>query len=185
MRSCRRYPARVPTVRSFPPIEAPSARVLILGSMPGEASLRARQYYAHPRNAFWPILGAFCGFPPELPYTERTARLQCAGIAVWDVLQSCERDGSLDAAIVAATEVPNDFAGFLARHPAIRAVLCNGQKAFSTFRRAALPQLGPRAAALQLESLPSTSPAHAGRSRADKQRRWHAVLAAHLGDPRG
>ncbi|MBM4062446.1 MAG: DNA-deoxyinosine glycosylase [Planctomycetes bacterium] len=171
----------MPTVSSFPPIAAPRARVLIVGSMPGEASLRAGRYYAHPHNAFWPVVGAFCGFAPDLPYAARTARLRAAGIALWDVLQSCERDGSLDASIVAASERPNDFAGFLAAQPRIRAVLCNGGKAFAAFRRAVLPGLGARATDLEVLRLPSTSPAHASRSRAAKQRLWHAALLRCLG----
>ncbi len=86
-------------VQSFPPIAAPGARLLILGSMPGAASLAAGQYYAHPRNAFWPILAALCHFPADAPYAARVAALQAAGVAVWDVLQSCVRPGSLDTAI--------------------------------------------------------------------------------------
>ncbi|MEX1249596.1 MAG: DNA-deoxyinosine glycosylase [Hyphomonas sp.] len=97
-------------VRSFAPVSAPDARVLILGSMPGTASLQAGQYYAHPRNAFWPIMGALCGARPDLPYTDRAVKLKGEGVAVWDVLQACKREASLDASICgevpAAAEAP-------------------------------------------------------------------------------
>ena len=122
--------ALVPTVFSFPPIASAAARVLILGSMPGKRSLQASQYYAHPQNAFWPIVGSCCGFDAGLPYAERTRLIAERGIALWDVLQSCEREGSLDSDIVGASARANDFARFLARHGGIGAVLCNGGTAF-------------------------------------------------------
>src|SRR5689334_12191637 len=94
-------------VESFPPIVADNSKVLILGSMPGVASIKVRQYYAHPRNAFWPIMGALFGVDPLLPYPERIARVRAAGVALWDSLQACVRPGSLDSAIT--EEVSNDF----------------------------------------------------------------------------
>ena len=100
-------------VRSFPPIESAAARVLILGTMPGIVSLRENQYYAHPQNAFWRIAGAILGFDAASPYAVRVALLRAAGIAVWDVLKSCTRQGSLDSDIVHATAVPNDLPAFL------------------------------------------------------------------------
>jgi hypoxanthine-DNA glycosylase len=93
------------------------ARALILGSMPGAASLRAAQYYAHPRNQFWPIMGELVGADPALPYEQRLDRLTSAGIALWDVFARCEREGSLDAHIRDDTAVANDFAEFF-RFPA-------------------------------------------------------------------
>lgn len=165
----------MPRVRSFPPIARADARVLILGSMPGEASLAAARYYAHPRNAFWPIVGALCGFAADAPYAERTRALQQRGIALWDVLQSCEREGSLDGDIVAATAEPNDFVAFFARHRCIRAVLCNGGTALRTFTRVSRDLELPRE--LAVVGLPSTSPAHAGRSFAAKLAAWREVLA--------
>ena len=85
---------------SFPPLIAPNAAVLILGSMPGQMSLRRQQYYAHPQNHFWRIMGDLVGVPPALPYEERTRRLNDTGVALWDSLKYCERPGSLDISIV-------------------------------------------------------------------------------------
>lgn len=158
-------------VRSFPPIAAPGARLLILGSMPGIASLEAGQYYAHPRNAFWPIMGQLFGAGPGLPYAERAARLQSQGVAVWDVLQLCVREGSLDSNI--RDEVPNDFAGFFAAQPGIVRILLNGGKAAASFRRHAAYLLPPGAQAI---TVPSTSPAHAARSLDQKLTLWRAAL---------
>lgn len=125
---------RMTTVNSFPPIAHPSAHTLILGSMPGVLSLRASQYYAHPRNAFWPIMASLYGFNAALPYTQRVGLLQAAGVAVWDVLHSCVRPGSLDSAIAQGTRVPNDIETFLRQHPHIKLVGFNGAEAEKSFR---------------------------------------------------
>lgn len=146
-------------VTSFPPLSRPGARVLILGSMPGVASLNAQQYYAHPRNSFWPIMARIAGFDATAPYAMRVNALTRAGIAVWDVLQSCVRSGSLDSAIQAGTRVPNDFVSFFAEHPGIRLVCFNGAEAQQSFARHVLPTL--RAEGVRFVRLPSTSPAHA------------------------
>ncbi len=166
---------RAPRIEGFPPIAADGARVLILGSMPGEASLAAGEYYAHPRNAFWPIMGALLGFDPALPYVERARRLAAARIALWDVAQSCVRPGSLDARM--REVAPNDFAGFLASHPGIRHIFFNGAKAETLFARLVLPALPEAARRLPRSRLPSTSPAHASLSQAAKLARWRAILA--------
>ena len=121
--------------RCFPPIASPDARILILGSMPGQASLAAGQYYAHPRNAFWPIMGALFGAGPELPYAQRLERLASAGIALRDVIGRCERAGSLDSAIAPASIEANDFAGLFAACPGIDHVFFNGTAAATLFRR--------------------------------------------------
>lgn len=160
----------------FPPVAAPGARVLILGSMPGQASLQAGQYYAHQRNAFWRIMGDLLGAGPALPYAQRLGKLTAAGIALWDVIAACERAGSLDADIVGSSVAANDFAAFFAVHRNIAQVFFNGAAAETAFRRRVLPGLS--ASRLRLTRLPSTSPAHAARSYADKLAAWSAILPA-------
>ena len=115
--------------------------------MPGAASLAAGQYYAHPRNHFWPIMGRLVGAGPELPYAKRVRRLKSCGIAVWDVLESCVRPGSLDADIEEGSIAVNDFAGFFDAHPRIGAVFFNGAKAESAYRRHVLKGLPAAAGA--------------------------------------
>jgi hypoxanthine-DNA glycosylase len=163
---------------SFPPIAARDARVLVLGSMPSIASLAKRQYYGHPRNAFWPIMGRLFGAGPELPYGRRKEILRKSGVAVWDVLQECYREGSLDAAIDASSETPNNLVAFLRTHPQIATVFFNGQKAEAAFRRHVLPRIDTDDRKLRFVRLPSTSPAHAGRSLAQKLAAWQAVSRA-------
>jgi TDG/mug DNA glycosylase family protein len=158
-------------VRSFAPIAAPDARILILGSMPGVASLEAGQYYAHRHNAFWPIMGALFGAGPDKSYAERTRILRANGIAVWDVLRSCVRPGSLDSDI--RDEVPNDFAGFFAAHRSIARIGLNGGKAAASFRKYTARHCS---AGVEIVVLPSTSPAHASRSLAEKCALWRAAL---------
>ena len=161
--------------RSFPPLARADARVLILGSMPGAESLRRREYYAYPHNQFWPIMGTLFGAGRELAYAQRTERLTAQGIAVWDVLKSCERPGSLDGDIRPESERPNDLPGFLDAHAAVRAVFFNGGKAEASFRRHVRPRLGERAARLRFVRLPSTSPAHAGMPRPAKLAAWRQI----------
>lgn len=165
----------LPVVRCFPPIAGRDARVLILGTAPSMQSLARRQFYGHPQNAFWRIMGELFDAGLDLPYPERKRRLIARGIAVWDVLQECQRPGSMDHNIEAGSILPNDFGAFFARHRRIERVFFNGQKAESLFRRHALELLGERAAHLQFARLPSTSPAHAGRSFAEKLAAWSAV----------
>jgi len=161
-------------VKSFPPIENPQASILILGSMPGKASLRAGQYYAHPRNAFWTIMGELVGAVPGLSYPERIEKLRSAGIALWDVLACCARDGSLDADIVEDTISPNDFNGFFLRHTQIAQVYFNGGMAEKCFQRYVLPTLEVQP--LNFKRLPSTSPAHASMSYAQKLNVWASAI---------
>lgn len=146
--------------------------------MPGRASLDAAEYYAHPRNAFWPIMGALFGASPDNEYSVRCQRLRDSGVAVWDVLRCCRREGSLDASIDAASEVPNDFATFFAEHPDIVLIGFNGQKAESAFRKHVVGALDESLLrSLETRRLPSTSPAHAGRSFEEKLQAWRDALA--------
>lgn len=168
-------------VTSFPPIVGSQPAILILGSMPGGESLRRGQYYAHPRNFFWPIMGRLCGAGPDLPYRERTQRLAAARIALWDVLKRCEREGSLDSSIRVDTEIPNDLAEFIADWPTIRMVGFNGQKAASTFMRRVAPALPADVAArLEFITLLSTSPANASKSWEQKLAIWSEALRPYL-----
>lgn len=168
-------------VESFAPIATLAARVLILGSMPGVRSLEAQQYYAHPQNAFWPIMAAALGFDPKFSYRERTRRLQRSGVALWDVLQRCDRRGSLDSAIVADSMRVNEFGAFFARHRMIEAVLCNGGTAFATFARHVGPTLASRGDSPRVVKMPSTSAANAAVSRDRKLAAWRRELRRALG----
>lgn len=165
-------------VSGFPPVVGARPRVLILGSMPGKASLEQQQYYAHPRNAYWRIMGDLLGAGAELPYAERLERLTDSGVALWDVLESCFRHGSLDSNISDATARPNDFAGLFARHGSIRCVFFNGRKAADVYRRKVLGEIEPAYPGLVYQTLPSTSPAHAARTYEQKLREWMAVREA-------
>jgi double-stranded uracil-DNA glycosylase len=158
--------------QGFAPIARVDARVLILGSLPGQESLRRREYYAQPRNAFWAIMGALFGARPELAYAARVRRLLTQRIAVWDVCAAAFRAGSLDASIVADSVVVNDFAAFFAAHRRIGLICFNGAKAYELYRRHVLPDLAGPSAGLPVAVLPSTSPAHAARSLADKLAAW-------------
>ena len=161
-------------VQSFPPVADRQARILILGSMPGRASLAAGEYYAHPRNLFWKIMAAMLGLEPQLRYGDRLRALRASHIALWDVMHSCERVGSLDASINASTIEPNDFAAFFGRHRKIAQVFFNGSTAEATYLRHVLPSVEPLG--LRYTRLPSTSPAHAALSFDKKLAAWRAVL---------
>lgn len=168
-------------MHSFPPVADAGARVLILGSMPGVASLVAGRYYAHARNAFWPLMGALLGFAADAPYAARTAALRAAGVALWDVLHTCARAGSLDAMIDRDSAVANDLPAFFAAHPRVRHVFFNGAAAEDCFRRHVLPHLAA-GGALRLARLPSTSPANAAFSFEQKLAVWRAALSPLLAD---
>lgn len=170
-------PATTP-VQSFPPAARADAQVLILGSMPGVASLTAQRYYAHPRNQFWPIMGVLVRADPGLPYPARLLALQDAGIALWDVMASCVRPGSLDARIDGSSVVANDIGAFLDAHPRVHSVFFNGAAAETAFRRHVLSGLAALPRLPRLHRLPSTSPAHAARGFEDKLAAWRAVAAA-------
>jgi hypoxanthine-DNA glycosylase len=163
-------------VHSFAAIADQRSRVLILGSMPGVASLAAREYYAHPHNGFWPIMGRLCGAEQALPYEERLRRLKSAGFALWDVLHSCVRAGSLDASIETDSIIANDLPGLLRAHPAIGRLCCNGGAAYTMLRRHFGRQLGREFPRLEVLRLPSTSAAAASWSRERKLAAWRAAL---------
>lgn len=171
-------------VRSFAPIADAKARVLILGSMPGRASLAAGQYYAHAQNLFWSILGEITGAAPSSSYAARARALKSSGIALWDVLESCAREGSLDSAIDAATIRVNDFVSFYRAHPRIAQVFFNGAKAETCYRKHVLPLLAGGPASPNCHRLPSTSPANASMSRAYKQKAWTQALRLALAERR-
>lgn len=154
------------------PVGDARARVLILGSFPGEASLAAARYYGHPRNHFWRLVGSVIAEPLDtLDYDERLSRLVAHRIALWDVIGSCEREGSLDTAIRA--EVPNDIEGLLQRWTGISTIAFNGGKSASYRRRIAMLDA---ARGLTLVALPSSSPANATHSLAVKEAAWRAAL---------
>ena len=154
--------------RSFPPVVDERSLVLVLGTLPGEESLRRLEYYAHPRNLFWPIVcGLFGGTAPSV-YADRLRFILGQRIALWDVCESGERRASADATI--RSEVPNRIDALLRAHPLIRAVAFNGSGARRLYERhfARRPELSYLA-------LPSTSPAYASLSFADKLARWSAL----------
>jgi hypoxanthine-DNA glycosylase len=153
-------------------------RVLVLGTAPSIVSLAKQQYYGHPQNAFWPIMGRLFGAGRELEYEERKRALCTRRVAVWDVLGECYRPGSLDSSIEVESELPNDLAAFLEQHDSIATVFFNGQKAETAFRRHVKPAVEGLSRRLRYVRLPSTSPAHAGRTFDEKLAAWRAVARA-------
>jgi double-stranded uracil-DNA glycosylase len=169
---------KAPLVCSFGPISAADARVLVLGTAPSIASLAKQQYYGHAQNAFWPIMGRLFGAGRELPYEVRKAVLCANHVAVWDVFRECFRVGSLDSAIDVESESPNEIAEFLESHRDIHTIFFNGQKAETAFRRHVLLDVARIGRTFRYVRLPSTSPAHAGRTFAEKLSAWQAVARA-------
>lgn len=156
--------------------------MLILGSMPGEMSLSHGQYYAHPRNGFWPILCQLLGVAPTASYAERCAALVAHRIALWDVIAFCERAGSLDQAIRQQSIVVNDFAAFFATYPEIDRLVFNGGTAEREYRRRVRPALPLKHRGIRCHRLPSTSPAHATLSLDQKLAAWREIRQW-LGEP--
>jgi TDG/mug DNA glycosylase family protein len=154
----------------FPPISSPSARILILGSLPGRLSLERGEYYANQQNSFWKIIAArISDFPPE--YASRVALLIEHRIALWDVLAAATRLGSLDAAI-SEDAIPNNFRAFFHAYPSIQRVGFNGATAAKLYERHVMPTLTDAQRAIVRQTLPSTSGAHASLSTVEKIRRW-------------
>jgi double-stranded uracil-DNA glycosylase len=167
----------IPISAGFAPLASPTARILILGSLPGAESLRRQQYYAKAQNVFWRIMGELFGFAHDLPYADRIDALLAHEVALWDVCAAARRLGSLDAAIDRASVQTNDFGAFLARHPHITLICFNGAKAADLYRRRVRPFLDTDPGNIASLILPSTSPAHAARSYRDKKAAWDIVRA--------
>lgn len=152
------------------------AKILILGSMPGDVSIAAVQYYAHPRNLFWDFMQQLLNIQRELDYEERLELLQDKGVALWDVLGACKRSGSLDSNIEVGSEQANDIPALLQQYSNIKAICFNGQKAYVSFKRHILKQNPELEEQYDLISLPSTSPANASVRIEDKLSAWKQIL---------
>ncbi len=164
--------------RCFPPLSTSKSRLLILGSMPGIKSLDEQQYYAHPQNQFWKILGVLFDMPVDT-YSQRVSIIKKNNLALWDVLETCTRTGSLDTRIDDKSIKVNDFVSFFDKHPAITQVFFNGSKAETEFKKRVLPALsGKLVKRLVFTRLPSTSPAHAGMAKDVKMKAWKSLLQA-------
>lgn len=162
-------------VSSFPPVIGSEPTVIILGSMPGIASLQAVQYYAHPRNAFWPIMAELFGIDHQVDYEARIEQVRALPVILWDTLASCFRPGSLDSHISGESVEVNDIASLLEQYPGIRLIAFNGATSEKYFRQLVLPQLQLDTVP-QLLRLPSTSPANAGLNLAGKIDYWRVLL---------
>lgn len=166
-------------ISGFSAIADQNAKLLILGSMPSEISLQKQQYYGHQRNAFWSIMTSlFIEHPAHetLGYKQRKQLLIKNNIAVWDVLQSCHRQGSLDAGIKMDSIETNDFYHFFDTHLAIRKVFFNGAKAESMYKKYVLPTINKKFSSLEYCRLPSTSPAHAAMTLKEKTAIWQKEI---------
>jgi len=159
----------------FPYAADNTAQILILGSMPSRKSLAATQYYAHPQNAFWPIMAALFDFDVGLAYEKRLSKLCANHVALWDVAHQCIRPGSLDSAIDMTSVVANDFIFFFNTHPHIRAIFFNGRKAEALYRSLVWPTLPSAQQHILQKLMPSTSPANAGMNRAQKLAAWRMI----------
>jgi hypoxanthine-DNA glycosylase len=168
-------PAATERIKGFPPLVGTNPRLLVLGSMPSRESLARHRYYAHPRNAFWPLLTDLLGISAS-DYDGRVREVTARGIAVWDVLRDCIRPGSLDSAIEEKTASTNDFNAFFSAHTGIALIAFNGTKAESLYRRRVLPVLEPHFIHHASVRLPSTSPANAGMNYEQKKNAWRVLL---------
>ena len=165
-------PAHDQADRGFPPVVGEQPKVLVLGSMPSQLSLKQGQYYGNPQNAFWWLMSQMFGFDLALPYESRVALVKQSGVAIWDVVFEAVRPGSMDANIQESALLTNDFATFFEKHPSIVLLVFNGKASQRLFRKHVnaeidIPQL----------VLPSTSPAYAAMSRDDKLVQWQQILA--------
>lgn len=159
-------------VCGFAPLATANARVLILGSLPSRQSLQRNEYYGNPQNVFWRVMGELFDAGPGIPYKERTDALMRHGIAIWDVLQSSVRPGSMDAAIDVNKAAPNDFRLFYDEHPKLELLCFNGKKAAELYERLVASRgIG----SIELRTLPSTSPAYASMTFDEKVRQWSVI----------
>ncbi len=163
-------------IKSFSYSASKDAKILILGSMPGEESLRQQQYYAHPRNLFWEFMGDMFGFDKSIPYSMRLEKLKQNKIALWDVVYQCKRPGSLDSEIKISTTEPNDFVSFFEKYKGIKTVFFNGKKAEALFKRFIIKKNLLINYNLSFYQLPSTSPANASITREIKIKEWSKIL---------
>lgn len=158
----------------FDPILSPTTQILILGSMPSQSSLSAHQYYAHPRNAFWPIMRHLLDIPANANYEESKKVLELNGIGVWDVYAACFREGSLDSAIDKRTALTNNFTHLLAKYPFIHGIFFNGKAAQLAYIKHVIPQLSANHYCYYL--MPSTSPANAAITVDEKLQQWKKLI---------
>jgi len=166
----------LPVNAGFPAIANEDARILILGSMPSVKSLEQQQYYAHPRNAFWQIMSSLFNMDKDVTYPQRCEYLLANHIAVWDVIKSCQRQGSLDQDIEPTSMIANDFNSFIEQHPNIQKICFNGAKAEQVFNRYVLPMLSEQQRGIVRWKLPSTSPAHAAMTFKQKLVLWQQAF---------
>ncbi len=166
----------------FSPLVNSDARVLILGSMPSEESLKQKAYYAHPRNSFWYIMSELFAFDLTLSYEERVARLLRNKVAVWDVLKTCKRKGSLDSAIDSKSVINNEFDVFYQHYSFIKSIFFNGIRAEAEYNKRVLPLLNDVTRKFQSFRLPSTSPAMAALSKQEKLKAWSILKEYTLSD---
>jgi len=166
----------MPMKEGLEPVVDDSSRILILGSLPSDASLAVREYYANPRNHFWSILSCIHDDPIGADYGSKLAFLRRHGIALWDVLKAAERKGSLDSNI--RSPVVNDFEGLVRKYPRIRAVGLNGTKAWKIFNRHWRGSSVFGASGMQVHCLPSSSPVPGknGKSFEEKVQAWREFL---------
>ena len=168
---------KIPHLEGLPPCIRFDCRILILGSMPSAASLRADFYYAHPQNRFWPVMGRILGFDPGLAPSVRIERLLARHIGLWDVIGRCRRHGSLDTAIESRSIVVNPIAPLLPRLEQLERILCNGAVAYQAWTQKVAPTL---LSDHLVRRLPSTSPANAAWSKEALVTEWHRAIAPSL-----
>lgn len=158
--------------QSFPPIIGTAPKILILGSSPGVISLKKQQYFAHPRNAFWPIMAELFDIDTSQGYEHSVSQCESLPIIIWDVLKQCQREGSLDSAIEKDSIEVNDFAALFDQHYNIQHVFCNGGASYKWFNKLAFPLLP---SSIDVIQLPSTSPAHASLNFEKKLEQWKQI----------